>query len=261
VSRARAGKPGKRGATPPAATTARVKDDIVLACHILEAAEQGDTVYGHVSARDPGGRGFWMKPASRGLDEIRAADLILLDLDGNVLAGTRQRHLEYPIHSEIYRARPDVQSVVHTHPEHATVFSALRVPLRPVSHEACLFVPPDVPRYSETSDLIVTAALGQSVARTLGAQWALLLESHGIVTAGPGVADACLRALMLDKAARVQLLAGGREKTWTSDDEALIKRDRIYSPRGQANVWAYLTRSLARRRRARPAPPAGIGQT
>lgn len=232
-------------------TSARVKDDIVLACHILEAAGQGDTVYGHVSARDPGGRGFWMKPAAMGLDEIRARDLILLDLDGNVLAGTRPRHLEYPIHSEIYRARSDVQSVVHTHPEHATVFSALRVPLRPVSHEACLFVPPDVPRFSETSDLIVTAALGQSVARALGAQFALLLESHGIVTAGGDVPDACLRALLLDKAARVQLLAGGREQTWTSDAEALAKRARIYSSVAQTNVWKYLVRHRSFKTRAR----------
>lgn len=229
-----------------AGTTARVKEDIVFACHILEAADQGDTVYGHVSARDPGGRGFWMKPAAMGLDEIRPADLILLDLDGNVLAGRRPRHLEYPIHSEIYRVRPDVHAVVHTHPEHATAFSSLRVPLRPVSHEACLFVPPDVPRFSETSDLIVTAALGESVARTLGAGFALLLECHGIVTAGVSVADACLCALLLDKAARVQLLAGGREQTWTSDEEALRKRERIYAPAAQANVWKYLVRRRGR---------------
>jgi L-fuculose-phosphate aldolase len=232
-------------------TTARVKDDVVLACHVLEAADQGDTVYGHVSARDPGGRGFWMKPAAMGLDEVRARDLVLLDLDGTVLAGTRPRHLEYPIHAEVYRARPEVRSVVHTHPEHATAFSALRVPLRPLSHEACLFVPPDVPRFSETSDLIVTAALGRSVAAALGAEWALLLESHGIVTAGESVADACLRALFLDKAARVQLLAGGREQTWTSDEEALRKRARIYAPAAQANVWKYLARRRNRSSKGR----------
>jgi L-fuculose-phosphate aldolase len=144
-----------------------------------------------------------------------------------------------------------VQAVVHTHPEHATAFASLRVPLRPLSHEACLFVPPDVPRFSETSDLIVTAALGRAVARALGPAWALLLESHGIVTAGASVAEACLRALLLDKAARVQLLAGGRERAWTSDEEALAKRERIYPPRAQANVWAYLTRQLTRRQPGR----------
>ena len=224
----------------------RLRQDIALACRILGREGQGDTVYGHVSARDPSGRGFWMKPAAMGLEEIRAGDLLLVDLEGAVRAGRRPRHLEYPIHAEIYRARDDVQAVVHTHPEHATAFSSLRVPLRPISHEGCLFVPPDVPRFTETTDLILTAALGRAVAAALGQSWAVLLENHGVVTAGPTVLDACLRALFLEKAARIQLLTGGREQTWTSDEQALAKRDHVYSTRGQANVWAYLTRRLGR---------------
>ena len=231
---------------PP--SPAKLREEIALACRILGHEGQGDTVYGHVSARDPGGRGFWMKPAAMGLEEIRASDLLLVDLDGKVLAGRRPRHIEYPIHSEIYRARDDVQAVVHTHPEHATAFSSLRVPLRPISHEASLFVPPDVPRFSDTTDLIVDAPLGRAVAIALGNAWALLLENHGVVTAGPTVMDATLRAFFLEKAARVQLLAGGREQTWTSDPEALAKREHVYAARGQANVWAYLTRRLNRRR-------------
>ena len=231
---------------PP--SPAKLREEVALACRILGHEGQGDTVYGHVSARDPGGRGFWMKPAAVGLEEIRASDLLLVDLDGKVLAGRRPRHIEYPIHSEIYRARADVQAVVHTHPEHATAFSSLRVPLRPISHEASLFVPPDVPRFSDTTDLIVDAPLGRAVAAALGDAWALLLENHGVVTAGPTVMDATLRAFFLEKAARVQLLAGGREQTWTPDGEALAKREHVYAPRGQANVWAYLTRRLTRRR-------------
>src|SRR5262245_31893298 len=122
------------------------------------------------------------------------------------------------------------------------------MPLRPISHEASLFVPPDVPRFGETTDLIVDAPLGRAVATALGDAWALLLENHGVVTAGPTVMDATLRAFFLEKAARVQLLAGGREQRWTSDREALAKREHVYAPRGQANVWAYLTRRLSRRR-------------
>ena len=231
---------------PP--SPAKLREEVALACRILGHEGQGDTVYGHVSARDPGGRGFWMKPAAMGLEEIQASDLLLVDLEGKVLSGRRPRHIEYPIHSEIYRARGDVQAVVHTHPEHATAFSSLRVPLRPISHEASLFVPPDVPRFSDTTDLIVDAPLGRAVATALGNAWALLLENHGVVTAGPTVMDATLRAFFLEKAARVQLLAGGREQTWTSDTEALAKREHVYAARGQANVWAYLTRRLRRRR-------------
>ena len=78
----------------------------------------------------------------------------------------------------------------------------------------------------------------------MGAAWALFLESHGIVTAGADVAAATFRALLLDKAASIQLLAGGREQVWTSDEEALRKRARIYQPGAMTSVWAYLRRRL-----------------
>ena len=142
----------------------------------------------------------------------------------------------------------DVGAVVHTHPPHCNAFSALRVPLQPLSHEGSWFVPPDVPRFTETSDLIITAELGRRVAETMGAQWALFLESHGIVTAGADVAAATIRALLLDKAASIQLLAAGREQVWTSDAEALRKRTRIYQAGAIASVWAYLRRRLTKPR-------------
>ena len=241
-----AGRPRARRGRNARATALRA--DVELACRALAAEGQGDTVWGHVSARDPAGRGFWMKPAGIGLEEARAADLLLVSLDGRVLAGRHPRHSEYPIHAELYRRRSDVGAVVHTHPPHANAFSALRVPLRPLSHEGSLFVPPDVPRFTETSDLIITAALGQRVAETMGAAWALFLENHGIVTAGVSVADACVRALLLDKAAWIQLLAGGRERVWTSDEEALRKRARIYRLDAMTSVLAYLARRLGKER-------------
>lgn len=192
-----------------------------------------------------------MKPAGLGLEEVRAAGLLLIDWDGRVRVGRPPRHVEYPIHAELYQARSDVQAVVHTHPPYATAFSALRVPLRPISHEACLFVPPDVPRFSDTSDLILTSELGRSVAKVMGSAWALLLENHGIVTAGEHIADACIRAVLLDKAAKMQLLTGGREQVWTGDDEALRKREHIYHPRAMTGVWTYLVRQLDRRQASR----------
>ena len=225
-----------------------LRADVALACHILADYGHGDTIFGHVSVRDPGGRGCWMKPAGLGLNEIRPASLLLIDFEGEVLSGRRPRHVEYPIHAELYRARADVHAVVHTHPPHATAFSTLRAPLRPISHEACLFVPPDLPRFSRTTDLIRTPALGRAVARTLGPAWALLLENHGIVTAGESVADACVRAVLLERAAQVQLLAAGRERRWTGDAEARRKRERLYHPRAMQEIWSYLVRRVEHRR-------------
>jgi len=222
---------------------AALRRRLAEACRMLAAAEQGDDVWGHATARVPGTNTFWMKPAGLGLEEIRPEQLLLVDLDGKVLRGTLPRHSEVFIHAEVFRARPEVNGVVHTHPVPATVFSSLDVPLRPILHEGTNFVPPDVPRFKETSDLIVTPALGRAVARTLADRPALFLVNHGIVTAGESIEEATVNALLLDKIARAQLLVpGGVPKVWTSDEEALVKRKRIYNAQSLASRWAYYQR-------------------
>lgn len=228
---------------------AALKRRLVDGCRILAQAGQGDDVWGHATARVPGTETFWMKPAGLGLEEVRPEDLQLIDLDGKVLRGPHPRHSEVFIHSEILRARPEVGAVVHTHPVPATVFSSLGVPLRPIMHEGTNFVPPDVPRFTETTDLIVTPELGRAVARALGDRPALFLVNHGIVTAGATIEEAVVNALLLDKIARAQLMTpGGVPRVWTSDAEALVKRRRIYNPEALASRWAYYQRVRLGRR-------------
>src|ERR687888_1295901 len=137
---------------------------VALGCRILGVEGHGDLVWGHVSARDPEGRGVWMKASTLGFEEIGPDNVLLVSWDGDVLAGEGRRHAEYPIHTELMRARGDVQSVVHTHAPWAVAFASTERPLRPVSHEATLFVPPEVARFTETGDLILTPELGASLA-------------------------------------------------------------------------------------------------
>ena len=107
---------------------------------MLAAEGHNDMSLGHLSLRDPGGRGFWLKRGNIGLEEvIGPGDFILLDFDGQVLDGTGLRHLEWPIHAEILRARPDVNVVAHTHPFHATVLSATTEQIRPYTNEGVWF--------------------------------------------------------------------------------------------------------------------------
>ena len=217
---------------------------VAQACRILSMQGHTDTIYGHVSARIEHAEQIWMKPATLGLEETRPHDVIRLDWEGTQLAGDLPRHLEFPIHTEIYRQRPDVQCVIHTHPPYATAFSAVNEPLRPVNHEGTLFAP-SLPRFVQTSDLIVTSALGQAVAQSLGSHNALLLKNHGIVVVGSSVEEACITAILLEKAAYMQLLArqyGAIE--WTDDAEALEKKKRIYNPDAFRNMWAYYLRKL-----------------
>jgi ribulose-5-phosphate 4-epimerase/fuculose-1-phosphate aldolase len=221
-----------------------LRSDVALGCRILGAEEQGDLVWGHVSARDPEGRGVWMKAATLGFDEVREPNVLLVSRDGAVVEGEGRRHAEYPIHTEVIAVRPDVGAVVHTHAPHAVAFAALDVPLRAISHEGTLFVPPDVARFRKTGDLILTAELGADVAGALGDRNALLLVNHGIVAVGPDVPTAVLTAILLDRACRLQLtaMAAGEPRRWSSDEEARSKREHCYSAPLLRQAWDYLAR-------------------
>ncbi len=221
---------------------------VSLGCRVLGQAEQGDLIWGHVSARDPDGRGVWMKASGLGFEEVRPDDVVLVSWDGEVLAGAGRRHAEYPIHTEVMAARADVGSVVHTHSPAAVAVGALGVPLRPYSHEANLFVPPDVARFTATGDLVLTAELGQQVAAALGDRNACLLVNHGIVVAAADVPTATVTAYLLDRACRMQLtvMSAGGGGTWSSEQESLAKREHCYGEPLLRGAWDYLVRRLDR---------------
>ena len=223
-----------------------LRELVSLGCRVLGAADQGDLVWGHLSARDPAGRGVWMKSHDLGFAEVTPEDVILVSWDGEVLVGDRRRHSEYPIHTEVMRARADVGAVVHSHVASAVAFASLGVPLRPISHEANLFVPPDVPRFTLSGDLVRTPEMGRQVAATLGAERACFLVNHGIVVTGADVQEAVLGAYLLEHACRIQLMAmsAGGWATWSSPEEALDKREHAYSARSMQGAWAHLVRSL-----------------
>jgi len=200
-------------------------------------------VWGHVSIRDPEGRGVWLKGSNLGFDEVTEDDIVLIGWDGEALEGSAGRHVEYPIHTEIMARRPDVNAVVHTHPLYSIAFAATGWPLKALSHEGSHFVPPDIARFTKTGDLVRTAELGQSLADTLGERLAVLMPHHGITTAGSDVGQAVAAATHLERACRIALLAG-EHAIASSDEEALLKRER--SARHLAMAWTYLARSVGR---------------
>jgi L-ribulose-5-phosphate 4-epimerase len=218
---------------------------IVRACRVLEAAGQADMVWGHVSMRDEQGRGVWLKGSHLGFDEVEPETVILLDWDGEILEGDAKRHLEYPIHTEIMRARPDVNAVVHTHPLYSVAFAATGQPLKALSHEGMHFVPPAIPRFEETGDLVRTPELGVSLAETLGDKLGVLMPRHGITTVGGSVGDAVAAAVHLERACQIQLLAGP-DALEGPDEEALLKREQS-GARHLSMAWEYLSRTVGAR--------------
>ena len=225
-----------------------MRRELAYACRILAANGQNDTVYGHVSYREVGAKTFWMKPSAIGMDEITPETLIRLDLDGNVVEGNLPRHLEFPIHAEIFRARPDITCVVHTHPVYSIAFAATGQPLRAISHEGAAFTPPDVPRFTRTSDLITTRELGAEVASTLDEHIACYLINHGIVVAGNTIYKAVVSAINLERASQVQLLTSASSQSfhWTDDKEIAAKREKIFAESALKAVWNYYCRRIGR---------------
>jgi L-fuculose-phosphate aldolase len=225
-----------------------LRREVAVACRVLGDQGQGDFTQGHVAIRDPGGRGVWMKAANLGFEEIGTDDVLLVGWDGEVLEGDGVRHSEWPIHTEIMLARPEISATVHSHPLHSIALGASGRPLRPVAHAATAFVPPDVPRFQKTSNLIVDRDLGRDVVEGLGDRTAMLMVNHGIVTAGQVVRDAVMRAVLLEQAAQQQLMAEamGGLVHWTPDGEALEKQRLIGAPQTFAQQYAYLVRRVER---------------
>ncbi|GAA4920491.1 L-fuculose-phosphate aldolase [Actinomycetospora succinea] len=222
---------------------------VATASRVLAANGHDDLIWGHASVRDPDGGGAWLKTAEWSLGEVTADRVHLVDGTGTVRDGSPSpRHSEYPIHTEILAARPDVGAVVHTHPPHAVALAASGQSLQPVSHAATMFVPPEVPRFTDTADLVLTAELGKRVAEELGERNALFLVNHGIVTVGPDLPTAVVTAVVLERACAQQILtrSAGGWPSWSPPEEALAKREHIYHPTAIAAVWDHLVRELGR---------------
>ena len=188
-------------------TLDQAREKLIAAGRILDAAGQGDLTRGHVSMRVPGdAQHFIMKPHSHGLDEITLDNIVTCNLDGEKVAGNARRHSEVFVHSEIYKLRPDVMSVIHTHPTHAVAFSATGKALLPISQPAVAFSD-GLPSFTETIDLIRNPAMGAGVARALGPHKAVLMRNHGVAVVGTTVEESTVLALMLENACEIQLLA------------------------------------------------------
>jgi ribulose-5-phosphate 4-epimerase/fuculose-1-phosphate aldolase len=225
-------------------TEERLIAEAAQANRALGAAGQSDMVWGHASVRDHDGRGVWMKAAGWSFDELTGDRVVLVSPAGEVLTGTERRHIEYPIHTEVMQARPDVNSVVHTHAPAAVAFAALDEPLLAISHDGVEFAEPQIARFTRTGSLINSAELGRALATTIGGGVGCLIPQHGLVTVGPDAATAVMRALLLARACDVQLraMAAGQIRLWSDPAEIALKKAEVWPGSQIGAGYAYLCR-------------------
>lgn len=203
--------PQARGQTPaaPSGGDAALSEDIVIGSRVLAEFGVLDG-FGHVSARSPSNPNHFLMSRSLAPALVTADDIMEFDLDGNAVdARGRSLFLERFIHGEIYKARPDVMSVVHTHSPGVIPFGVSQVPLRAMFHNAA-FLATGTPvwdirkEFGETDMLVRDPPRGKSLAGTLGDKPVVLMRGHGDVTVGPSVKMAVFRAYYTDVDAKLQ---------------------------------------------------------
>jgi ribulose-5-phosphate 4-epimerase/fuculose-1-phosphate aldolase len=219
-----------------AAATRELKGMLADAMSMLEQAEIID-FNGHFSARIPGADRMLINSGKSVRSALRPDDFVSIDFDGKPLEGEPVPPMEFHIHSEIYRRRPDVQAVVHTHPVWSTLFSMCDKPLRPVIMQAALLG--DIQTYEKTAS-INQKHLGEEVAAALGEHRVVMLRSHGSVIASEGVIETFALAVYLEETARRQYLA---EQIGTPRDldpkELDAARRNLWKPHLLRKVWDY----------------------
>ncbi len=160
---------------------------------------------GNISARIPGKDTFLIKPSGAHMRSLKPAELVLVDSQGNKVRGEMNVSLETPMHAAIYRARDDVQAIVHTHAPTATAFGIAKTEILPLQVEMFMLLPngvPVVPFERPGSE-----ALAKAVQKKIMDNDAVILENHGVVTVGSTIKAACNLTEMVEEAAKIQLLA------------------------------------------------------
>jgi 3,4-dihydroxyphthalate decarboxylase len=186
------------------------------ACRILAHAGLAEDILGHVSARAPRADSVLVRSRSsheRGLLFTTPEDIHEIGADSENLPRGYRRPNEFPIHSRVLRARPDISAVVHVHPPAVVACDLAGLPLRPIvgayNIPAMRMASDGFPIYPR-SVLINTDDLGDAVADTLGDRPVCILRGHGIVTVGDSIEQAVVRALNIEILARMTLAAGQR---------------------------------------------------
>jgi len=187
-------------------------EDLVAAYRILAEHEVIDA-YGHVSMRSPRDPNRYFLAGHRAPELVTEDDIIEYDLDSHPQdARGRESVRERFIHGEVYRARPEVTAVVHSHSQSVVPFSITTVQMRAIFHMAA-FIGDGLPNFEirdaqKGTDLLVkTPYLGQALAKTLGGKPAALMRGHGAVIVGENLPRAVGRSIYLEMSARMQAQA------------------------------------------------------
>jgi len=212
------------------------KQKLVDAILMLERAGVID-FNGHFSWRVPGRDHLLINSGKSVRSALSTDDIVMIDFDGKLIEGDAVPPMEFPIHAEIYRKRPDVNSVVHTHPVWSTLFSMTGRHVEPVIMQAAVLG--EIRRFGKTAS-INKKPLAEELADVLGPHRVAMLKSHGAVIAAEGILEAFVLAFYLEENAHRQYLALQLgEPTVLSPEQIETISGNLWKPNLLQKVWDY----------------------
>lgn len=209
---------------------------LVDAILMLERSEIID-FNGHASWRVPGEDRMLINSGASVRSALTIDDIVMTDFDGNPVDSGAFPPMEYHIHSEIYRRRADVNSVIHAHPLWSTLFSMTGNSVEPVIMQAAVLG--KIMQFDEIGS-INTKELGEELATTLGAHRIAMLKSHGSVIAAGGILEAFGLAVYLEENAQRQYLARNLgAPAVLAPDQIVTIAGNLWKPNLLQKVWDY----------------------
>lgn len=214
-----------------------LQQNLADAIKMMERARITD-FSGHMSARVPGNdRCIYINSAKSVRNALTADDIVTIDLDGRLVEGADAPPMEFHVHTEIYRRRPDVQAVAHVHALWSTFFSMAGVPLQPVTPQSSMLG--EIPVFPQPTS-VNNKVTGEAVAQTLGAHRIVLLRSHGAVVAAEGIVEVFALAVYLEENAYRQYMARQLGEPYVlSADELQTMAHNLWKPHLLKKTWDY----------------------
>ncbi|MGE4239078.1 aldolase [Ramlibacter sp.] len=223
-----------------------LRDAVAQTCRTLFAFGHDSGLSGQITARTDRPGTYWTQRLGLGLDEITADNLLLVDEDLRVLEGDGMPNPANRFHSWLYRARPDINCIVHTHAPHASALAMLEVPLEIAHMDTCVLYG-QVAFLKKWPGIPVGNEEGEIISAALGDKKAILLAHHGLLVTGASVEEACVLGVMFERAARLQLLSMAAGAVQPIPPELGEEAQRwISTPKRHQATFAYYARRAER---------------
>ena len=220
--------------------TMEQKQQLVRAIRMLEQADMMD-YNGHGSIRLANDR-MLINSGNSQRRLMTVDDICAIDMDGNVIEGKGKPPLEFHLHAGIYKARADVDAIIHSHPSWSTILTTAGVEYLPVYAQGTLVYPLPV---LDSPDSISNAKLAKRLADTIGNRPAALMKAHGAVTTGKTILEAFVLLVYLEDNAYRQYMAQQVGKPYCfTEEEIAICHEKLWNPGLFQKAWDHFSAKL-----------------